>query len=262
MKSLNKKLPDSPGVYFFRKGRKILYIGKATSLKDRVRSYFNSDILGTRGPAVIAMVSLSDNVGYKKTDSALEALLLESVLIKKHKPKYNTKEKDDKSYFYIAFTNEEYPRVIITRGRNLFADDRHKYGKVFGPFPHGSELREAMNILRKIFPFRDKCLPAGEAGASNSGKPCFQAQIGLCPGVCAGVISREEYLKILKNLELFLSGKKTKIIKDLEKEMSRLANERKFESAEVVKRQIFGLKHIKDVSMIKNTFNEQTAYGV
>jgi excinuclease ABC subunit C len=114
-----KKLPDSPGVYFFKKGKDILYIGKATSLKDRVRSYFASDLLKTRSMLIADMVALAAKIDFQQTDSVLEALVLEAELIKKYKPKYNTKEKDDKSFNYVVITDEDFPVVLTVRKRDL-----------------------------------------------------------------------------------------------------------------------------------------------
>lgn len=250
MNKLVKKLPDSPGVYFFKKGGTVLYIGKATSIRDRVRSYFGSPLLLARGQVIVNMVKMATSVEYKTTDSVLEALILESSLIKKHQPKYNSKEKDDKSYFYVVISKEYYPRVFLLRGSDIFNEgstfiQRSDLRSVFGPFPYGSELKEALKIIRKIFPFRDKCVP-------NSGKECFESQIGLCPGVCAGITSRKEYLYNINNIKLFFEGRKTKLIKKLEKRMNSLAKELQFEKAGELKKQIFGLKHINDVALIKN----------
>jgi len=256
MKSSDLKkfnLPDSPGVYYFLgKGKKILYVGKATSLKDRVKSYLPTgrqalhSILMTRGPLIEKMLSEAVSVDFVETDSVLEALLLEAHEIKRIQPLYNTKEKDDKSHNYVIITKEEYPRVLIERGRNLLKieNSKLKIAKRFGPFPHGSELREALKIVRKLFPFRDKCTP-------NQGKPCFNAQIGLCPGVCSGDINKKDYRKLIKHLELFFEGKKDKVVKSLEKEMKALAKEEKFEEADKVKKKIFALEHIQDVALIK-----------
>jgi len=256
MKSSDLKkfnLPDSPGVYYFLgKGKKILYVGKATSLKDRVKSYLPTgrqalhSILMTRGPLIEKMLSEAVSVDFVETDSVLEALLLEAYEIKRIQPLYNTKEKDDKSHNYVIITKEEYPRVLIERGRNLLKieNSKLKIAKRFGPFPHGSELREALKIVRKLFPFRDKCTP-------NQGKPCFNAQIGLCPGVCSGDINKKDYRKLIKHLELFFEGKKDKVVKSLEKEMKALAKEEKFEEADKVKKKIFALEHIQDVALIK-----------
>ena len=178
------KLPEEPGVYLFKKGRKLLYIGKATSLRDRVRSYFSPDLLAGRGSAIVGMVAEADRVSYQKTNSVLEALILEANLIKSHQPPYNVDQKDNKSWNYVVITKEHFPRVLLVRGRELFQNSsglRNHY--MFGPFPHGGQLQEAMGMVRRIFPYRDsKCTPCGE-GKNKQCKPCFNRQIGACPGV-------------------------------------------------------------------------------
>ena len=113
------KLPDKPGVYFFLKGRNILYIGKATSLRDRTKSYFSKDLINTRGPLVADMVFKANKLDWQETDSVLEALILEAELIKKHQPYYNTREKDDKSFLSVIITSEKLPRVFTIRTRNI-----------------------------------------------------------------------------------------------------------------------------------------------
>jgi len=227
------KLPDAPGVYFFKRGKNILYIGKATSLKDRVKSYFSKDIFLSRGPRIVKMLEEANSVEFAQTDSVLEALILEANEIKKHQPIYNAREKDDKSYLYVTVTKEAFPKLVVTRGSGTY-----------GPFPHSGELKEALKIIRKIFPYRDeKC--------KLTGKPCFNAQIGLCPGPCAGWISKTDYRKQIKKVKLFFEGKKDMLIKSLEKEMKILAKEHKFEEAEKIKRQLFALNHIQDIALIK-----------
>jgi len=239
-----KKLPDAPGVYFFKNARgTILYIGKATSLRDRVRSYFSSDILTARGPLIAQMLELAVRVDHEKTDSVLEALLLEAELIKKNKPKYNTDLKDDKSWNYVVVTKEEFPRVLLVRERVLQPEN---YADFFGPFPNGGQLKEAMRIARKIFPFRDSCSP-------NAGKPCFNAQIGLCPGVCSGSVSKKEYARTIRNIVLFFQGKKKSLLLKLEKEMRSFAKKEEFENASTVKKTIFALSHIQDISLLKRS---------
>ena len=239
-------LPDAPGIYFFlgKKG-KILYIGKATSLKDRIKSYFTRDILITRSPLIAEMLEEAEKIEFIETDSVLEALLLETSEIKKHQPIYNSKEKDDKSYNYVTITQDDFPKVVVTRGSGAY-----------GPFPHGNELREALKIIRKLFPYRDKC-------ALGQNNPCFNAQIGLCPGVCTGRISKIEYRKIIKHLILFFDGKKRTLVSTLKHDMKKLAKENKFEDAEKVKRQIFALKHIQDIALIKEnlTTDPPTEHG-
>jgi excinuclease ABC subunit C len=241
------KLPDTPGVYFFHAGKKILYIGKATSLKDRVRSYFSKDLVRTRGFLLVQMLEKATKISFQQTDSVLEALILETQLIKKHQPPYNTIEKDDKSYNYVAITKEDYPRVLIVRGKDLpiqFPPEERMY--LIGPFPQGGVLKDAMKIIRRIFPYRDTCTP-------NSGKPCFNAQIGLCSGVCAGSISKTDYRNLVKKLILFFEGKKKKIITEFTKEMNSLVKTEDFESANIIKKRIFALNHIQDISLLKRS---------
>ncbi|MCR4284331.1 MAG: GIY-YIG nuclease family protein [Parcubacteria group bacterium] len=244
-----KKLPQSHGVYFFidLKGEPI-YIGKATSLRSRVLSYFR-DSQGRMDSRIKEMVNSSIRIKFQETDSVLEALILEANLIKKYQPKYNIKEKDDKSFNYIAITEEEFPRLLALRRRDIEKDERKakniKVKYLFGPFPQGGSLKDALKIIRKIFPFRDKCLPL-------SGKACFNRQIGLCPGVCSGEISKEDYAKIIRNIKLFFEGKKKNILRNLKIEMNLLAKNREFEKADIIKNKIFSLNHIQDVALIKD----------
>src|SRR3989338_1768640 len=256
-------LPDAPGIYFFKNGPKILYIGKATSLKDRVKSYFVRDILMTRSPLIAKMLKEAKKVEFIETDSVLEALLLEASEIKKHQPIYNSKEKDDKSYNYVTITEEDYPKILIERGRNLeYGLPREALAK-WGPFPHSGELKEALKIIRKIFPYSDSCTPCvALAKRSRPCKPCFNVQLRLCPGPCANLISKQDYRKIIRHLKLFFEAKKTELIKSLEKEMKALAREHKFEEAEKIKRQIFALEHIQDIALIKQDLeSSSTALG-
>lgn len=244
-----KKLPDAPGVYFFKRGREILYIGKATSLRDRVKSYFTKDLIATRGPLIVDLIFQADRVDFIKTNSVLEALILENNLIKKYLPKYNTKEKDDKSYNYIIITKEEYSRVLIVRGKELKVGLPYKIRSQFGPYPNVTQLREAMSLIRKIFPYRDKC----QVGQKS---PCFNYQIGLCPGPCFYLISPKDYSSLIKNIELFLSSKTPQLIKKLEKDMVAYAREMFFEKAKQIRDMIFSLKHIRDVALIKESLSK------
>jgi excinuclease ABC subunit C len=232
-------LPDSPGVYTFKKGDNILYIGKATSLKDRVRSYFSTDLINSRGVRIVDMVTLSDSVEYEETDSVLEALILEARDIKKHKPKYNIKEKDNKSFSYVLITDEEWPRVYVSRERSIKFENT-KTKKVFGPFPSRNQIQEALRIIRKIFPYRTEKITHER----------FYSQLGLMPNT-AGDNSHKEYLNTIRHISLFLQGKKKKVIKEIEKKMKELAKELKFEEAEKLRRKIFSLNHLRDVSLIK-----------
>ncbi|MCE9585022.1 GIY-YIG nuclease family protein [Candidatus Nomurabacteria bacterium] len=267
MKNLDlkkNKIPDKSGVYFFMGGKKILYIGKATSLKDRVKSYFPSTTLGagrlldSRGPLITDMVTKATNIKWQETDSVLEALILETNLIKKHQPYYNTKEKDDKSFNYVCITKEELPKVLIVRGRDLQKKKKNSpafalgdigqgthgslnssvsFSSVFGPFPNGGQLKEALKIIRRIFPFLDE---------KSKNHYEFYKQINLVPE------KKDLLLKNIKNIKLFFEGKKKSILKNLEKEMNVYAKNHEFEKAGEIKRQIFALKHINDISLIKN----------
>jgi excinuclease ABC subunit C len=228
-------MPDKPGVYFFMKGKDILYIGKATSLKDRVKSYFSSDLIETRGPLLVDMVFKSDSIKWTETDSVLEALILEANLIKKNQPYYNTKEKDDKSFNYVCITKDELPKILTVRGKNLRKDD---YKEVYGPFVNGGQLREALKIIRKIFPFLDD---------KSKNYHEFYKQISLAPNLN----EKNKYLNNIKNIKLLFEGKKKRIVSDLKKEMLSLAKERRFEEAGDLKRKIFAITHIYDVSLIK-----------
>jgi excinuclease ABC subunit C len=251
-----KKFTDTPGVYFFKGGGgKILYIGRATSLKDRVKSYFGKDLITTRGELLVQMVDEAKSIDAVPTDSVLEAIILEANLIKKHRPLYNSRDKDDKSYNYLVITREDFPRVLIVRGKDLdtmFKASELKY--VFGPFPHGGLFKEAVKIVRRIFPFRDKCMPGGK-------RPCFNAQIGLCPGVCSGAVSTVQYGKTMQHLRLFFEGKKSAIVRQLKKEMREYVRIEAFEEADEVKRKLFALEHIQDVTLIKREVRDLPRAG-
>ncbi len=205
-------LPDAPGVYFFLDSKKkILYIGKATSLKNRVRSYFATDIKEKRSELIENMVTEAATVEVTKTESVLEALILETNLIRTHKPRYNTRSKDDKSYNHLVITNEAWPRVLVVRGKDLteqFTEKEIKYH--FGPFPSGSLLREALKIVRKLFQFYDTKEPVGfERTKLARGKVDFNRQIGLYPNHTDKAV----YDRTIRHLKLFFEGKKRQIIK-------------------------------------------------
>lgn len=245
------ELPSAPGVYFFIGARKqILYIGKATSLKNRVRSYFVNDIKEKRSEIIEKMVQEAVTIEYTETDSVLEALIVETNLIRTHKPVYNTRSKDDKSYNHLVITNEEFPRVLVVRGKDIatqFTDKEIKF--VFGPFPSGQLFREALKIVRKLFRFYDTNLPVGEEKSKMAkGKIDFNRQIGLYPDTQ----SKEDYQKTIRHLQLFFEGKKHQLVRELEKEMMQLAKQERFEEASVVKRRIFALTHIQDIALIKD----------
>ncbi|MDR3558364.1 MAG: GIY-YIG nuclease family protein [Candidatus Pacebacteria bacterium] len=277
------KLPDAPGVYFFKDAKaRTLYIGRATSLRSRVRSYFRDDVISTRGSRIVDMVTRAKTVTFEKTDSVLEAIILEANLIKRYQPKYNTDEKDDKSWNYIVITDEGWPRVIVERGRNIEKSTKgevpdtsfggplgepsgrvlgmgnrgmvrrknvsgaeaYKKKNIFGPYPAGGLLKDALKIIRHIFPYLDE-------KSLDPKHRTFYASIGLSP-MLGDTTSHEEYLKTIKNIRLFLEGKKTMIIKNLKKDMMALAKNQEFEKADKVKHTIYALEHIEDVALIKD----------
>lgn len=244
----NANLPDNPGVYFFKdKEGKILYIGRATSLKDRVKSYFANDLISTRGPLLVDMVTQAYEISHQETDSVLEAIILESNLIKEHQPYFNTKEKDDRSYNYAVITDEEFPRVVIVRGRTLEMVDKEflkfKIKSKFGPYTQGGLLREALHIMRKIFPFRDakSVIPHNES---------FYRSIGLSPDTSSPE-AKKEYQRTIRNLTLFFQGKKNELMRTLEREMKEHAEKHEFEKADQIKRTLYALMHIQDIALIK-----------
>lgn len=260
------QLPDGPGVYFFLGPRReVLYIGKATSLRDRVRSYFAKDLMDTRGPLLVDMLEKARSVDCRVTDSVLEALLLEAALIRSHKPRYNTDLKDDKSYNHVVITKEDFPQVLLVRGKELeqFKAETKPY-KIFGPFPHGMQLREALRIIRKIFPYRDtKCVPCAEQLAKGKAicRPCFNRSIGLCPGVCTGEVGKAEYKRTIRHLVLLFEGKKKQLSVALEREMRAAAKAERFEEAARLRGQLGALRHIQDVSLIKEEYRGNAAGG-
>lgn len=245
-----KKLPDAPGVYFFMgKRKKILYIGKATSLRSRVRSYFTDDLLEKRSALIEQMVAEAEDIEWTETDSVLEALLLETNLIRTHKPKYNTRSKDDKTFNHLVITNEEYPRVLVVRGKDVteqFTARELKY--IFGPFPSGALFREALKIVRKIFKFYDTKKPlAAITTKMGRGAVDFNRQIGLYPGEQ----SKAEYQKTIRHIRLFFEGRKHELIRELTRDMKAYAKRQEFERAAEAKRKIFALEHIQDIALLK-----------
>lgn len=253
-KDLKKcKIPDAPGVYMFLgEEGEILYIGKATSLRTRVNGYFTSDLISARGSHVWKMVEDSIRLTWQETDSVLEALILEANLIKKHQPKANSRDRDNKSFNYLVITEEDYPRVLVVRGRELFQKWNEKDIRwLFGPFPEGGSLKEAVKLARRIFPFRDTCIQCGTYEVPHKCRQCFNRQIGLCPGVCDGSISKRAYAQTIRHIALLFSGKKKALVEKLGNNMKRAVRAERFEEAHELKRQIGALTHIQDVALIR-----------
>lgn len=256
-------LPDCPGVYLFTQGKgkakKILYVGKATSLRDRVRSYFDDDLIATRGPRIVDMITLSDGLMHETTPTVLEALVREAALIREHKPKANSMGKDDKSFLYAVITDEEIPRVLAIRGGDLdFKEKTIVVGNIplramHGPFPSGYQLREALRLIRRIFPFFDTPRPVGEGSRFTQGKVEFNKQIGQYPRD----LDRTGYLRSIKNVSMFLSGRVKTLRKELEKQMKQAAAEERFEDAALARGQLFALDHVQDISLIREDRKEE-----
>lgn len=246
-----KNIPDSPGVYFFKGPRgEVLYVGKATSLRDRVKSYFAKDIAEIRSPLIEKIVSDSISIDTESTDSVLEALILEAKLIKKYSPPGNTDQKDNKSWNYLVITKEQYPRVLVARERELTTNfSKDSVLELFGPFPSSTSLKEALKIIRKIFPFFDTPFSLSESVSSAQEKTIrFNQSIGLFPKE----FNEREYKKTIRAIRDIFSAKKDVLLRRLEKEMNVHAKALRFEEAERIKRQIFALQHIQDITLIKD----------
>ncbi len=262
-----KAMPEVPGVYIFRSTKNIvLYVGRATDLRSRVRSYFSDRLAVDRGQRLTEAVKQTKHIETIETDSVLEAYILEANLIKKYQPTFNVIDKDNKSFQFIGITKEDFPRVLVIRGRELEQGTiEATFSDIFGPFPKGAILKEALRILRKILPFHDKCASYNPQRKKQQ-KKCFQAQIGLCPSVCDGTMDKEGYKKRIREIRLFLGGKKKQLIRMLEKDMKQYAQKQEFEEAESIRKRIFALQHIQDVSLLKKdnteTENNNTSFRI
>ena len=218
-----KKLPDQPGVYIMHdKIDTIIYVGKAISLRNRVRQYFRASTKHT--PKIKSMVSNIAYFEYIITDSELEALVLECNLIKEHRPKYNTMLKDDKTYPFIKVTvHEAYPRVLFSRKM------KHGTGRYFGPYTSASAVKDTIELLCKLYKIRtcSRVLPRD----TGKDRPCLNYHIGQCSAPCQGYISEEEYKKSVDSVIDFLSGNYAKIINQLTEQMQQASDKMEFEEA-------------------------------
>lgn len=240
-KKVWQSMPDEPGVYLMKdKDGEIIYVGKATSLKNRVSSYFT----GTKEGKTAELVTHITDISFHTTDSALEALFLEANLIKKYQPMYNIKGLDDKSFLHIIITNEDYPRVLLARP----TDEEFDLAKhVFGPYLNARAARVALEVVRRMFPYKHY------AGKPN--RPCLHCQMTAYPEVCTGELPLIEYKKIINHLRLFLSGKKGQVIRHLERQMERLAREEQFEEAAKIRDRIMAMRHIEDIALLSRKIN-------
>ncbi len=219
-------LPLVPGVYMMRDSSDhILYVGKAKSLKKRVKSYFRNDL----DPKTRALMKQFHHLEYMVTDTEKEALILESNLIKKHMPRYNIRLKDDKRYPYIKVTNETFPRVLITR---RVLDDGSFY---YGPFPEATALRKLVKFLKTIFKVRD---------CKRMDGPCLNYQIDLCNAPCDKKITQEEYKKLIDNVSFFFEGKYSEITQALKSEMIEAADNHEYEKAAILRDQLNSVEEV------------------
>ncbi len=215
-----KNMPKLPGCYqYFDKNGEIIYIGKAKNLYNRVNSYFMGDKKDS--PKLQVMVPQIEHIECIVVNSEIEALILENELIKKHKPKYNILLKDDKKFPYFLITKEDYPRIIVVRKANKNA----LKGKYYGPYTDSRAMHATLEIINKIFPIKKCNHPKYKT------RTCLYYDIGQCLGPCQNKISKEEYNEIIKNAELFLSGKRKELIKTLKKEMELASKNFEFEKA-------------------------------
>lgn len=246
-------IPDSPGIYFFKNASgQIIYIGKATSLKRRVASYFIPTKIKKSERPIEDMIHEVDSVSVETTKNVIEAIIKEGIAIKKHKPKYNILGRDDKSLAYLVLTKENFPHFKIIRMHDFekenVATRKNKYWKVFGPFLSARSVLLSLQILRKIFPYSDCKLP--KKIVKINPRPCFYYSIGLCPGVCVGAISSKDYKSKLMPLVLFFEGKMVRLRQSLELEMKSASKKQHFELAKELRDKIHLLQNIQDVALV------------
>lgn len=214
-----KLVPTQPGCYlYYDKDGEIIYVGKAKNLKRRVYSYFHKQ---HESPKTNILVSQIEKLEYIITDSEVEALILESHLIKKHKPKYNILLKDDKKYPYFLITDEDFPRIQVVRKKNLNPDK----GRFYGPYTDVGAMYATLDFLKRLFPLKQCKTP------KFTNRPCLYYHIGKCLAPCQGKVTPEEYQKLIQQVELFLSGKQSELLKQIQVQMQKYADSEQFEKA-------------------------------
>ena len=243
-----KKLPGKPGVYLMHDEKdEIIYVGKAVSLKNRVRQYFQSS--RNKGAKIEQMVTHIRRFEYIITDSELEALVLECNLIKEHRPKYNTMLMDDKAYPFIKVTVEEpYPRVMLAR---RMAKDKSRY---FGPYTSAGAVKDTIELIRRLYHVRscNRKLPR-DIGKE---RPCLNYHIHQCKAPCQGYISEEEYRKSIQEVLRFLGGNYEGILKDLEEKMNQASEDLEFERAIEYRELLSSVQKIAQKQKITDTAGE------
>jgi excinuclease ABC subunit C len=226
-----ESLPSNPGCYLFRdKQQEIIYVGKAKNIRKRVASYFQHKSLDSKTQVLVQSI---DSIDYIVTDSEVEAFLLENTLIKRHQPKYNINLKDAKSYAYIQVTDEEFPRLIIARGRPNVAP-----GRLYGPFVSGQERDYVLQFLNRTLALRTcRRLPK---------RPCLRYHIHVCDAPCVGYISKDDYAMKIRKAQLILSGKATELLSEMAQEMREYSRRLDFEKALLLRNQMEAVSHLQE----------------
>ncbi len=237
-----KALPHKPGVYLFRDAsRNVLYVGKAANLRSRVRSYFSTTL--PLPPKLHRMMARVSEFEFFVTDSDQEALILECNLIKRHRPRYNVRLKDDKTYPYLKITlNEDWPTVYITR---RVEQDGSRY---FGPYASAASIKKTLELLRRLFAFRS-CRK--EIGSAHR-RPCLEYDIHRCLGPCIGAVSKQDYRDVIDQVIMFLEGRQEKVVKELEGKMRQASSRLEFERAAVLRDQIHAVEMVTERQKISS----------
>jgi excinuclease ABC subunit C len=228
LKEQVKKFPDKPGVYLMKSTRgKVLYVGKASSLRKRVLSYFRKDAVEAKKELLMEKVVKID---YIICQSQVQALLLEACLIKENKPKYNTVLKDGKSYPYVEVTREQYPRIFISRPKG------ETDSLLLGPYTQSYLIKQALSLIRQVFPYRScRRMPK---------KPCLFHHLSLCPAPCAGLISAKDYQHYVSYIIKILTGDKKRLEKNLKSKMQQSAKEKQFEQAAYFRDKLYQVNNL------------------
>lgn len=247
---LTDEIPDASGAYFFRdRHGAVLYAGKAKSLRKRVPNYFGADL----SPRTRAMVESADSVDWIVTDNEVEALMVEYSLIQKHRPRFNIRLRDDKSYPYLAITrSEEWPRATVMRGK------RQKGNQYFGPFGHAYAIRQTLDLLVRTFPVRT-CTNGKFRRHQAAGRPCLLFHIERCSGPCVGEVTVEEYSAHVDGLAAFLGGDTEAIVESLRREMGEAAETLEYERAARIRDRLAAIERVLEkqevVSSVKEDFD-------
>ena len=253
-----KRLPDKPGVYLMKDARgTVLYVGKAQSLRNRVRSYWQKQAIGPEGQLIRSVIDRIADIDYTLTDSVSEALLLEINLVKRYRPRYNVRLKDDKSYPFIKITlAEDFPR--IERTRKLPADG----SRYFGPYASARSVDEAMNLIRRLFPFRTCTLEIRE-GRKAIERPCLLYHIKRCQAPCVGYVGKAEYRAQIEHIERFLEGRYEAVARDLTREMRQASEATEYERAAALRDKIRAIERtMESQKMAAHSATEEDVLGL